>query len=202
MQIGDCYIGPLLGGRLRSIWRIASIDGGMCRADLYDFSEQGIYRYRGEPFSVKRFALFVPVEAALFDRVEALFEGALRRAEEVCSTTPKLRAEHIEFGTCLYTEEPDYKGVMKLIEQSGENSLLGEYIHVSPKQFSRETIRPGIVSLSQYEDAEGKLSIEASAYDKLLKVMNLTCASIQALVNGALAAHRLKKESAIENTEY
>lgn len=185
MNIGDCYVRPALGGRSRSIWRIRSIEGSMCRADLYDFGEQGIYRYQNEPFSVKRFALFVPVEASRFEMVAQLYDKAIQNAEMILCSARKWRAEQIEFGTCLYREEPGYRGVMKLIEQSGENSLLGEYIHVSPEHISRETIRPGIISLSQYEEDETKMSIEPDTYDKVLKLMTMTCAMIQAQVNGA-----------------
>lgn len=64
--------------------------------------------------------------------------------------------------------------------------MLAEYIHVSTKSFSRETIRPGIISLSQYEDDESKMAIETEVYDKLLKIMNLYFTTIQTLVNHAL----------------
>ena len=193
MKVGDCYIRPAMGGRSRSIWRISSIEGSTCRADLYDFGDQGIYRYQGEPFSVKRFALFIPVDESRFEMVGRLYERAVRNAEDIIEKSRKWKSGQLEFGTCLYSEEEDYKGVMKLIEQSGENSLLGEYLHVSPRQFSRETIRPGIVSLSQYEEDESKMSIDTEAFDKILKVLNMTYATIQATVNMALQEFKDQK---------
>lgn len=77
--------------------------------------------------------------------------------------------------------------------QSGENSLLGEYIPVSPKQFSRETIRPGIISLSQYEEDESKMTIDPACFDKIYKVFTMACATIQATVDRASAQVRSSK---------
>lgn len=193
MKPGDCYIRPAMGGRSRSIWRITEVEGDTCRADLYDFGEQGIYFYENEPFSARRFALFIPVDESRFRMVGALFDSALRNAEDIMKNADKWRSETLEFGTCLYSEEDGYKGVMKLIEQSGENSLLGEYIHVSPKQFSRETIRPGIISLSQYEEDESKMTIDPACFDKIHKVFTMACATIQATVDRASAQVRSSK---------
>lgn len=175
-----------MGGRSRSIWHIVSINGDECRADLYDFGEQGIYYYRAETFSLKRVSTFIPVHREQFDRVESYYNNALVSARNILASARKWKSEHIEFGTCLYSEEAGYQGVMKLIAQSGDNGMLAEYIHVSHKSFSRETIRPGIISLSQYEDDESKMAIETNVYDKLLKVMNLNYTAIQTLVNRTL----------------
>lgn len=196
MKEGDCFIRPALGGRSRSIWRIVSVEGDQCRADLYDFGDQGIYCYKAEPFSVKRFASFIPVSPARFERVADLYAGGLRTAEDIISKAGKWKTENLQFGTCLYSETPGYKGIMKLISQSGDNSMLGEYIHVSQESFSRETIRPGICSLSQYEEDDTKLSIETDVYDKLLKVLTLTYASILSLVNLSLQEYRKAKGGA------
>ena len=194
MKIGDCYIRPAMGGRSRSIWRITDIEGTSCRADLYDFGDQGIYRYKGEPFSVKRFSMFIPVDETRFELVGRLFDNAVRNVEDIIEKSSKWKSGDLEFGTCLYSEEDDYKGVMKLIEQSGENSLHGEYLHVSARQFSRETIRPGIVSLSQYEEDESKMCIDSDVFDKILKVFSMTYATIQATVDRAVQEYR--KETA------
>ena len=187
MNIGDCFIRPPMGGRSRSIWRIVSIEGAECRADLYDFGEQGIYCYRAEPVGLRRVSTFIPVSKELFDRVERYYNQALASAHNIISSAQRWKSQHVEFGTCLYTEEAGYQGVMKLIAQSGDNGMLAEYIHVSPKSFSRETIRPGIISLSQYEDDDTKTAIQTEVYDKLLKIMNLYYTTIQTLVNQAAA---------------
>lgn len=187
VHVGDCFIRPPMGGRSRSIWRIVAVEGNECRADLYDFGEQGIYCYRAEPFSLRRVATFIPVTAGHFDKVARYYANALASAHNILSAAQKWRNQHVEFGTCLYGEEEGYQGVMKLIAQSGDNGMLAEYIHVSQKSFSRETIRPGIISLSQYEDDESKTAIETDVYDKLLKVMNLCNTAIQTSVNHALA---------------
>lgn len=187
VRVGDCFVRPPMGGRSRSIWRVVSISGAECRADLYDFGEQGIYCYRAEPFSLRRVSTFIPVPNEYFDRVEQHYEHALASARSILASARKWRCEHVEFGTCLYSEATGYQGVMKLIAQSGDNGMLAEYIHVSPKSFSHETIRPGIISLSQYEDDDTKMAIETETYDKLLKVMTLSFTAIQTLVNGACA---------------
>lgn len=187
MDIGDCFIRPPMGGRSRSIWRVVSIEGNECRADLYDFGEQGIYCYRAEPFSLRRVLTLIPVPKEHFERVERYYDNALASARKILATAQKWKSPNVEFGTCLYSQETGYQGVMKLIEQSGDNGMLAEYIHVSAKSFSRETIRPGIISLSQYEDDESKMAIETEVYDKLLKVMNLYFTTIQTLVNHALS---------------
>ncbi len=176
-----------MGGRSRSIWRIVAVDDGECRADLYDFGEQGIYCFHAEPVSMRRVATFIPVGQEDFDRVARYYDNALASARNLLSSARRWRSLHVEFGTCLYSEETGYQGVMKLIAQSGDNGMLAEYIHVSQKSFSRETIRPGIISLSQYEDDECKMAIETDVYDKLLKMMNLSYTAIQTLVNHALA---------------
>lgn len=187
VNIGDCFIRPPMGGRSRSIWRVVSIQGNECRADLYDFGEQGIYCYRAEPFSLRRVSTLIPVPKEHFDRVERFYDNALSSARNILAMAKCWKSQHVEFGTCLYSEEKGYQGVIKLIAQSGDNGMLAEYIHVSQKSFSRETIRPGIISLSQYEDDESKMAIETEVYDKLLKVMNLSYTAIQTLVNHALA---------------
>lgn len=186
VNVGDCYVRPPMGGRSRSIWRVVAIEGNECRADLYDFGEQGIYCYRAEPFSLRRVSTFIPVDKGLFERVERYYSNALTSARNILTNTHPHKSQHIEFGTCLYSEEEGYQGVMKLIAQSGDNGMLAEYIHVSQQSFSRETIRPGIISLSQYEDDEQKMTIETEVYDKLLKVMNLYFTTIQTLVNQAV----------------
>lgn len=190
INIGDCFIRPPMGGRSRSIWRVVSIEGNECRADLYDFGEQGIYCYRSEAFSLRRVSTLIPVPKEHFERVARYYDDALFSAKNILSSAKRWKCQHVEFGTCLYTEETGYQGVMKLIAQSGDNGMLAEYIHVSPKSFSRETIRPGIISLSQYEDDESKTAIETAVYDKLLKVMNLYFTTIQTVVNHALANAR------------
>lgn len=186
IHIGDCFIRPPMGGRSRSIWRVVSIEENECRADLYDFGEQGIYCYRSEPFSLRRVSTLIPVPKEHFERVEKYYGNALASARNILATAQKWKSPNVEFGTCLYSEETGYQGVMKLIAQSGDNGMLAEYIHVSAKSFSRETIRPGIISLSQYEDDESKMAIETEVYDKLLKIMNLYFTTIQTLVNHAL----------------
>lgn len=186
INIGDCFIRPPMGGRSRSIWRVVSIEGNECRADLYDFGEQGIYCYRSEPFSLRRVSTLIPVPKEHFERVEKYYDNALASARNILASAQKWKSEDVKFGTCLYSEETGYQGVMKLIAQSGDNGMLAEYIHVSTKSFSRETIRPGIISLSQYEDDESKMAIETEVYDKLLKIMNLYFTTIQTLVNHAL----------------
>lgn len=186
VKVGDCFVRPPLGGRSRSIWRVVSIQGNECRADLYDFGEQGIYCYRAEPFSLRRVSTLIPVSPEEFRRVEQYYEHALVSARKMLSAARRWPCQTVEFGTCLYTEEPGYQGVMKLIAQSGDNGILAEYIHVSPKSFSRETIRPGIISLSQYEDDETKTAIDTNIYDKLLKVMNMGNTAIQTVVNQTL----------------
>lgn len=190
VNIGDCFIRPPMGGRSRSIWRVVSIRDNECRADLYDFGEQGIYCYRAEPFSLRRVSTMIPVSKEHFERVEQYYGHALASARKILSEARRWKSEHVEFGTCLYSEETGYQGVMKLIAQSGDNGMLAEYIHVSQQSFSRETIRPGIISLSQYEDDDTKMAIETETYDKLLKVMNLSYNAIQTLVNHALADAR------------
>lgn len=194
IHVGDCFVRPPMGGRSRSIWRIVAIDGNECRADLYDFGEQGIYCYRSETFSLRRVSTLIPVLAAQFERVERFYQNTLASARNVLATAARWKSQHIEFGTCLYSEEPGYQGVMKLIAQSGENGMLAEYIHISKESFSRETIRPGIISLSQYEDDESKMAIETDTYDKLLKVMNLSYTAIQSMVNNALKEARQQQE--------
>lgn len=186
VNIGDCFIRPPMGGRSRSIWRIVSMNETECRADLYDFGEQGIYCYRAEPVSYRRVSTFIPVDKSYFERVEMYYNKALSSAFSILKVSKRWKSQHVEFGTCLYTEEFDYQGVMKLIAQSGDNGMLAEYIHVSSNSFSRETIRPGIISLSQYEDDESKTAIETEVFDKLLKIMNLYYTSIQTVVNHAL----------------
>ncbi len=193
VKIGDCFIRPPMGGRSRSIWHVVSIQENECRADLYDFGEQGIYCYRAEPFSLRRVSTLIPVKKEHFERVERYYDNALASARNILSSTKKWKSQHVEFGTCLYSEEAGYQGVMKLIAQSGDNGMLAEYIHVSQKSFSRETIRPGIISLSQYEDDESKTAIETEVYDKLLKVMNLSFTAIQTLVNHALTENNQTK---------
>lgn len=190
VNIGDCFIRPPMGGRSRSIWRIVAITEEECRADLYDFGEQGIYCYRSEPFSLRRVSTLIPVDPAFYERVELYYDHALTSARNILSSAKRWDSQHVEFGTCLYSEEKGYQGVMKLIEQSGDNGMLAEYIHISRQSFSRETIRPGIISLSQYEDDDNKTAIETEVYDKLLKVMNLSYSAIQTLVNHALAESR------------
>lgn len=194
IHVGDCFVRPPMGGRSRSIWRIVAIDGNECRADLYDFGEQGIYCYRSETFSLRRVSTLIPVPATQFERVERFYQNTLASARNVLDTASRWKSQHIEFGTCLYSEEPGYQGVMKLIAQSGENGMLAEYIHISKESFSRETIRPGIISLSQYEDDESKMAIETDTYDKLLKVMNLSYTAIQTMVNNALKEARQQQE--------
>lgn len=186
VNVGDCFVRPPMGGRSRSIWHVVAIEGNECKADLYDFGEQGIYCYRAETFSLRRVSTFIPVRKELFERVERYYENALTSARSILSSAQRWKSLHVEFGTCLYTEEEGYQGVMKLIAQSGDNGMLAEYIHVSPRSFSRETIRPGIISLSQYEDDETKTAIQTEVYDKLLKVMNLYFTSIQTLANQAV----------------
>lgn len=194
IHVGDCFVRPPMGGRSRSIWHIVAINGNECRTDLYDFGEQGIYCYRAETFSLRRVSTLIPVPAAQFVRVERFYQNTLASARNVLATASRWKSQHIEFGTCLYSEEPGYQGVMKLIAQSGENGMLAEYIHISQKSFSRETIRPGIISLSQYEDDESKMAIETDTYDKLLKVMNLSYTAIQTMVNNALKEARQQQE--------
>lgn len=194
IHVGDCFVRPPMGGRSRSIWRIVAIDGNECRADLYDFGEQGIYCYRSETFSLRRVSTLIPVPATQFERVERFYQNTLASARNVLATAARWKSQHIEFGTCLYSEEPGYQGVMKLIAQSGENGMLAEYIHISKESFSRETIRPGIISLSQYEDDESKMAIETDTFDKLLKVMNLSYTAIQTMVNNALKEARQQQE--------
>lgn len=194
ITLGDCFVRPPMGGRSRSIWRIVAIEANECRADLYDFGEQGIYCYRSEPVSFRRVSSFLPVDMKDFERVEKYYEQALSSARSILSRADRWKSTHIEFGTCLYSEEPGYQGVMKLISQSGDNGMLAEYIHVSNQSFSRETIRPGIISLSQYEDDENKTAIETAVYDKLLKIMNLYYTTIQTVVNQAVnEALKMKK---------
>lgn len=194
IQVGDCFARPPMGGRSRSIWRIVSIDANECKADLYDFGEQGIYCYRSEPVSFRRVSTFLPVDKSYFERVEKYYEQALSAAHRILDGSCRKKTSHIEFGTCLYSEEQGYRGVMKLIAQSGDNGMLAEYIHVSNQSFSRETIRPGIISLSQYEDDESKTAIETAVYDKLLKIMNLYYTTIQTVVNLAVTeALKMKK---------
>lgn len=193
VNIGDCFVRPPMGGRSRSIWRVVKIEGNECRSDLYDFGEQGIYCYRAEPFSLRRVLTLIPVPKEHFERVERYYDNALASARGILASAQKWKSPHVEFGTCLYSEETGYQGVMKLIEQSGDNGMLAEYIHVSEKSFSRETIRPGIISLSQYEDDESKMAIETEVYDKLLKVMNLYFTSIQTVVNHALTEAQKKR---------
>lgn len=193
VNIGDCFVRPPMGGRSRSIWRVVKIEGNECRADLYDFGEQGIYCYRAEPFSLRRVLTLIPVQKEHFERVERYYDNALASVRGILASAQKWKSPHVEFGTCLYSEETGYQGVMKLIEQSGDNGMLAEYIHVSGKSFSRETIRPGIISLSQYEDDESKMAIETEVYDKLLKVMNLYFTSIQTVVNHALTEAQKKR---------
>jgi len=183
MQIGDCFIRPALGGRSRSIWKIVSIEGNQCHADLYDFGEQGIYHYENEPFGVRRIMTFIPATIENYERVGKLYDDALQRAQAILSSSEKHKTSHVEFGTCLYSESPGYQGVLKLIAQSGDNGMLCDYIHISRESLSRETIRPGICSLSQYEDDESKMIIDSLAYDKLNKIITLTCSAIQVLVN-------------------
>lgn len=190
VKVGNCYVRPPMGGRSRSIWHIVAVAGNECRADLYDFGEQGIYCYRSEPVSLRRVGTFIPVSREQYLRVQSYYESALRSARTILAQAEKWRSPHVEFGTCLYSEEPGYQGVMKLIAQSGDNGMLAEYIHVSDKSFSRETIRPGIISLSQYEDDQTKTAIQTQVYDKLLKVMNLYFTSIQTVVNQAAAMAR------------
>lgn len=190
VHVGDCFVRPPMGGRSRSIWRIVSVGDGECRADLYDFGEQGIYCFHAEPVSMRRVATFIPVAKEEFERVARYYDNALASARSILSSARKWESQHVEFGTCLYSEETGYQGVMKLIAQSGDNGMLAEYIHVSQKSFSRETIRPGIISLSQYEDDDSKMAIETEVYDKLLKVMNLSYTAIQTLVNHALAQNK------------
>lgn len=187
VNIGDCFIRPPMGGRSRSIWHVVSIKENECQADLYDFGEQGIYCYRAESFSLRRVSTLIPVPKEYFERVERFYDNALISARKILSESKRWKSQHVEFGTCLYSEETGYQGVMKLIAQSGDNGMLAEYIHVSQNSFSRETIRPGIISLSQYEDDESKMAIDTEVYDKLLKVMNLSFTAIQTLVNHALA---------------
>lgn len=190
IKVGDCFIRPPMGGRSRSVWRVVSIFENECRADLYDFGEQGIYCYRAEPVGLRRVSTFIPVSSELFDRVERYYDKALASARDILTSAQRWKSRHVEFGTCLCTEEEGYQGVMKLIAQSGDNGMLAEYIHVSQKSFSRETIRPGIISLSQYEDDDSKTAIQTEAYDKLLKVMNLYFTTIQTLVNQAATEAR------------
>lgn len=187
IHLGDCYIRPPMGGRARSIWRVVSIHDNDCRADLFDFGEQGIYCYHAQPISLRRVATFIPVPGEQFERVERFYNNAIASARNILSTAGKRKCTHIEFGTCLYSEEEGYQGVTKLIEQSGDNGMLAEYIHVSLGSFSRETIRPGIISLSQYEADDTKTAIDTEAFDKLLKLFNLSYTSIQTLVNHTLA---------------
>jgi len=186
VNIGDCFVRPPMGGRSRSIWKVVSISGNECRADLFDFGEQGIYCYHAEAFSLRRVSTLIPIPSEEYERVSRLYESALVSAQRILSESKKWRSQQVEFGTCLYSEEEGYQGVMKLVEQSGDNGMLGEYVHVSRESFSRETIRPGICSLSQYEDDDSKVTIETAVYDKLLKVMNLSCTAIQTIVNHAL----------------
>lgn len=190
VKVGDCYIRPPMGGRSRSIWHIVAVDGNECRADLYDFGEQGIYCYRSEPVSLRRVRTFIPVGREQFLRVKGYYESALRSARTILAQAERWKSPHVEFGTCLYSEEMGYQGVMKLVAQAGDNGMLAEYIHVSDKSFSRETIRPGIISLSQYEDDETKTAITTDVYDKLLKIMNLYFTSIQTVINQAANAAR------------
>lgn len=190
---GDCFIRPPMGGRSRSIWRIVTIKGSECLADLYDFGEQGIYCYHAQPFSLRRVSTLIPVSIDQFERVERYYNHALASARNLLATAKKWECRHVEFGTCLYTvEEGHHQGVMKLIAQSGDNGMLAEYIHVSQESFSRETIRPGIISLSQYEDDDSKTAIETEVFDKLLKVFNISCTSIQTLVNHAVTEYKNK----------
>lgn len=190
---GDCFIRPPMGGRSRSIWRIVKMGNSECLADLYDFGEQGIYCYHAQPFSLRRVATLIPVPANRFDRVAYYYEHALTSARSLLAAARKWDCRHVEFGTCLYTEEAGHhQGVMKLIAQSGDNGMLAEYIHVSAESFSRETIRPGIISLSQYEDDDSKTAIETETYDKLLKIFNLSYTAIQTLVNQCLGSEKLK----------
>ena len=191
VHVGDCFIRPPMGGRSRSIWRIVSIRDNECLADLYDFGEQGIYCYHAQPFSLRRVASLVPVEVKLFERVAFYYSHALTSARNLLASAEKWDCLHVEFGTCLYTEEEGHhQGVMKLIAQSGDNGMLAEYIHVSKESFSRETIRPGIISLSQYEDDDSKTAIETEVYDKLLKIFNLSYTSIQTMVNQQLKVNK------------
>lgn len=183
MHVGDCFIRPALGGRSRSIWKIVSIEGNQCHADLYDFGEQGIYHYINEPFGQRRFSTFIPAPIESYKRVTQLYDDALLRAQAILKSSLKQKTEHVEFGTCLYSESPGYQGVLKLIAQSGDNGMLCDYIHISNESLSRETIRPGICSLSQYEDDESKMSIDPTVYDKLNKIITMTCISVQAMVN-------------------
>lgn len=190
ISIGDCYVRPAMGGRPRSIWKIVALDGNECRADLYDFGEQGIYHYVNEPFGIKRFAAFIQVASEDFERVERLYSDAHNRALDVLASAWKVQTSRVEFGTCLYTQTFGYQGVLKLIAQSGNNDMLCEYVHVSKESLSRETIRPGICSLSQYEDDESKMTIDSDVYDKLLKIMAMTCAAMQAHVNRCVQEYK------------
>lgn len=190
VNVGDCFIRPPMGGRARSIWHIISICDKECIADLYDFGEQGIYCYRSETFSLRRLSTYIPASKELFDRVEKYYLHAIASAQNILSVAKRWKCQEVEFGTCLYSEEPGYQGVMKLIAQSGENGMLAEYIHISDQSFSRETIRPGIISLSQFEEDETKIAIETDVYDKLLRVMSLSIISIQTLVNQSILSHK------------
>lgn len=203
INVGDCFVRPPLGGRSRSIWKVVSITETECRADLFDFGEQGIYCYHGEVFTLRRVSTLIPVPAEQFDRVSRLYANALGSARDILAKARRWKSEHVEFGTCLYSEEEGYQGVMKLIEQSGDNGMLGEYVHVSRESFSRETIRPGICSLSQYEDDDTKMSIEIDVFDKLLKVMTMCYTAIQTVVNHALeeAVRNSAKDMPTENHE-
>lgn len=194
MQAGDCFIRPALGGRSRSIWKIVSIEGNQCHADLYDFGEQGIYHYTNEPFGLRRFSTFVPAPLGCYQRVGQLYDDAFLRARTILKSSSKQKTEHVEFGTCLYSESPGYQGVLKLIAQSGDNGMLCDYIHISNESLSRETIRPGICSLSQYEDDESKMTIDSDVYDKLNKIITMTCITVQALVNRTVAETKNKEQ--------
>ena len=194
IKIGDCFVRPPMGGRSRSIWRITALVGKNCKADLYDFGEQGIYCYRSETFGLRRVTTLIPVDSSYFERTEKYFNNAVTSARNILKSAKRWKSNKIEFGTCLYSEATGYQGVMKLIAQSGDNGMLAEYIHVSEQSFSRETIRPGIISLSQYEDDDSKTSIENEVYDKLQKVMNLSYMAIQTLINRALNETNTQKE--------
>jgi len=196
MQVGDCFIRPALGGRARSIWKIASIEGTQCHADLYDFGEQGIYHYKNEPFGSRRFSTFIPTTIEVYNRVGQLYDESLQTSQAVLQNCKKQKKNHIEFGTCLYSESPGYQGILKLVAQSGDNGMLCEYIHISHESLSRETIRPGICSLSQYEDDESKMDIDSIAYDKLNKLITMTCVAVQTIINRAIAETNSKPSQA------